>query len=498
MQFVEELPDRQAADAVRSRIDGKYALGLELEDSGFDFSVLSQFRTRLIAGHKESLLFETLVTHLKERGLLKAGGRQRTDATHVLGAIRAVNRVVCAGETMRAALNMLADVVPAWLRSFAPTHWYERYGHRVEEYRLPKGKETRAAYVAEIGSDGYALLTAIDTTPAVSWLRHLPAVATLRRVWVQQFEWVDGQPHFRDDANIPPSAKMICSPYDVEATYGRKRTTWWVGYKVHLTESCDADQPRLITHVETSRAGNGDSDVTPLIHQALQAKDLLPTEHLTDTNYAEAKQFVQSRQEYGIDLIAPTRADHKWQAQAHQGFAASQFPIDWDAQAAICPAGHTSLSWTPAIDRLDNQVIKIKFSSKDCKTCPLKIQCTKATRRTITVRMKEHHQALQDVRARQKDAAFWEIYRARSGDRRHDLPRSPSLWHATESVSGSAENPFATYDHRDRDEPAAYAGMAGRRAIGSHTHIEICTIISCLTYGSATVSSSVLIYILKM
>jgi transposase len=69
-----------------------------------------------------------------------------------------------------------------------------------------------------------------------------------------------------------------------------------------LTESCDEDAPRLITHVETSRAGNGDVDVTPLIHQALKEKDLLPAEHLTDTNDAEAKQFVQSRQMYGIDL----------------------------------------------------------------------------------------------------------------------------------------------------------------------------------------------------
>jgi transposase len=259
------------------------------------------------------------------------------------------------------------------------------------------------------------LLEAVGTTPALNWLAYVLAVEILRRVWVQQFELIEGQVHFRSNDNIPLASNMICSPYDVEATYGRKLTTWWVGYKVHLTESCDEDAPRLITHVETSRAANGDVDVTPLIHQALNEKELLPTEHLTDTNYAEAKQFLQSRQQYGIDLIAPTRADNKWQAKEKLGFDASSFSIDWQAHKAKCPAGQESISWTPAIDNYSNEVIKIKFSMKDCKPCPLKEHCTKALRRTISIRVKKHHQALQDVRVRQKDATFWQTYRARSG-----------------------------------------------------------------------------------
>lgn len=355
MQFAERLSDRQAAHAVRARLDWKYALGLGLEDRGFDFSVLSEFRARLIAGQMEYVLFEAMLTCLKQRGLIKAGGRQRTDATHVLAAVRAINRVVCVGETMRAALNTLAEVAPEWLRSFAPDEWYERYEHRIEEYRLPKEQAKRTALVETIGADGYVLLEAIDTLPELNWLHRVPAVETLRRVWVQQFELIEGRAHFRANDNIPPPPKMICSPYDIEATYGRKLTTWWVGYKVHLTETCDEDSPRLITHVETSRAGNGDVDVTPVIHQALKEKELLPTEHLTDTNYAEAKLFVQSRQQYGIDLIAPTRADHKWQAKEQQGFDISRFQIDWEAQKATCPAGCESSSWTPAIDQYDKK-----------------------------------------------------------------------------------------------------------------------------------------------
>lgn len=415
MQFVEKLSDRQAAHAVRARLDWKYALGLELEDRGFDFSVLSEFRARLIAGNAEYLLFEAMLTCLKQRGLIKAGGRQRTDATHVLASVRAINRVVCVGETMRATLNTLAEVAPEWVRSFAPDEWYERYEHRVEEYRLPKEQAKRTALAETIGADGYRLLDAIYRTPELHWLAHVPAVEILRRVWVQQFERLEGKAHFRANDNIPPPPKMICSPYDVEATYGRKVTTWWVGYKVHLTESCDEDSPRLITHVETSRAGNGDVDVTPVIHQALKEKDLLPKEHLTDTNYAEAKQFVQSRQQYGIDLIAPTRADHKWQAKEQQGFAASSFQMDWEAQKATCPAGRESSSWSPTVDRYKNQVIRIKFSVKDCQDCPMKVHCTTAQRRMISVRTREHFEALQEARERQKDAGFWEKYQARSG-----------------------------------------------------------------------------------
>src|SRR5919201_6290099 len=117
MQFTEGLSDRQAANAVRGRIDWKYALALELTDPGFDASVLSEFRTRLLHGEAEHLLLETLLTLLQERGLLKARGTQRTASTHILAAIRTLNRLELVGETMRFALNRLAVVAPTWLRA---------------------------------------------------------------------------------------------------------------------------------------------------------------------------------------------------------------------------------------------------------------------------------------------------------------------------------------------------------------------------------------------
>lgn len=119
LQFAEGLTDRQAADAVRARIDFKYCLGLELVDPAFDFSVLSEFRARLIAHGLEEQALDTVLKRLAELGLLRAGGRQRTDATHVLAAVRAVNRLEFVGETMRAALEALAAAVPDWLGKLA-------------------------------------------------------------------------------------------------------------------------------------------------------------------------------------------------------------------------------------------------------------------------------------------------------------------------------------------------------------------------------------------
>ena len=142
-QFVEGLSDRQAAEAVRSRIDWKYALSLDLADPGFDFSMLSKFRGRLLAGSAETILLETMLTRFKEQGLLKARGKQRTDSTHVLAAIRTLNRLECVGETLRAALNSLATLAPEWLREQLAPEWVDRSSTRIEDSRLPKGKEAR-------------------------------------------------------------------------------------------------------------------------------------------------------------------------------------------------------------------------------------------------------------------------------------------------------------------------------------------------------------------
>ncbi len=418
IQFAEGLSDRQTADAVRGRIDVKYALSLELTDPGFDASVLSEFRARLIAGQAEEHLLTAMLTLFKERGWLKARGKQRTDSTHVLAKIRAINRLVCVGETLRHALNCLAIVAPQWLLAHSQPEWVDRYSVRLEDSRLPSGEQERQAWTQSVGQDGASLLSALFEPDAPSWLAQVPAVEILRRVWVQNYQWSEGKIGWRSSENIPPAGLYISSPYDLDAHYSKKRTTSWVGFKVHLTETCEKDSPHLITHVETTTAPVSDDARTASIHEGLKQKELLPEQHIVDTGYVDAGLLHSSAQDYGIDLVGPTRPDVKWQAQEKKGFAADQFQIDWQTEQATCPKGHASISWTPAIDNRHTEVIKIKFSIKDCQSCPSRCLCTRSTRyprRTITVRREQQHQALQQARARTKTEEFKTLYARRAG-----------------------------------------------------------------------------------
>lgn len=363
-------------------------------------------------------MLDLLLTHFRERKLLKARGRQRTDSTHVLAAIRALNRLECIGETLRHALNSLAVVAPGWLRAHAQPEWVDRYGRRVDDYRLPKGQDERTAMAETIGTDGYGLLAGIYGDHELAWLRAVPAIETLRRVWVQQFYKEGDSVRWRtEQEGIPPSALFIGSPYDPDAHYAKKRTTSWVGYKVHVTETCDEDRPRLITEVETTAGPIADGDVTTPIHQALERKDLLPRVHIVDTGYLDAELVVTSDRDYGVGLLGPARPDSHWQAQQASGFDASHFAIDWDGKKATCPGGHTSESWSPVIDGRNKAVIKIKFAVAHCRACPYRRQCTTApyARRSLTIRPKEQYLALQQMRARQATAEFKEQYAVRAG-----------------------------------------------------------------------------------
>jgi len=417
MQFAEGLSDRQAADAVRSRIDWKYALALELTDPGFDASVLSEFRGRLIAGNAEQALFETLLTRFREAGLLKPRGRQRTDSTHVLAAIHTLNRLECVGETLRHALNALAVVAPDWLRGHVPAEWSDRYGRRFEDYRLPPGRPERYALAETIGTDGFQLLTTISDPATPHWLREVPAVEVLRRVWVQQFYAPDGPVRWRAAEDLPPSARLICSPYDAEARYSQKRSTEWTGYKVHLTETCQDDLPHLITDVQTTPAPAADFDLPPKIQADLAARELLPSEHIVDAGYVTADHLVTSQKTHGLALVGPVNPGTSWQAKAQQGFDVATFVIDWDAQMATCPRGKTSVLWMPGQDRHAHPVVNIRFARADCCACAVRAQCTHSPSqpRMLTVRPREQHEALQAARQRQTTDEFKATYALRAG-----------------------------------------------------------------------------------
>ena len=223
-----------------------------------------------------------MLTCLREKGLLKKRGKMRTDSTHILTAVRQLNRLECVGETLRQALNVLATVAPDWLSGWTPAEWYDRYSRRFEEYRLPDSRQERYALGEQIGRDGQYLWDQLGTSTEFVYLRKLPALEGLRQIWLQQYMVQDGQIQWRQADDLPPAALLIQTPYDLEARYGKKRQTEWTGYKVHLSESCDETLPHLIVNVETTPAPTADYDMTPEIHAHLAKRefDILKVIHL--------------------------------------------------------------------------------------------------------------------------------------------------------------------------------------------------------------------------
>jgi transposase len=465
LQMAENLTDRQAADAVRDKISWKYALGLDLDDEGFDASVLSEFRTRVVEHGLEQRVLDLLLDALKAEGLVGAGGKQRTDSTHVISAVRDLNRLELAGESVRACVEAVAVAAPDWLPTVIDVvDWGRRYGARVDTWRLPTSKTKRAELVAAYGSDALALLRAVYDTGAPPWLRELPAVEVLRRVLVQNYVITcdaRGREVIRareaDPDGLPPGSTRLSSPYDLDARWAAKGDDlYWNGYKVHVTETCDppdpapggaessggdssggdssggdssggdssggdsggGERPNIIVGVATTDATVPDAKMTEKIHATLAGRDLLPGEHYLDSGYPSAALVVDSLRRWGITLVTPLLADTSRQATAGTGYDRASFTIDFDTQQATCPQGKTSTWWNPVTQRGTDAIV-IKFAAGTCRGCPVREQCTRATSprvgRQLTVPPREVHHAQQVARATQDTPGWQARYARRAG-----------------------------------------------------------------------------------
>ena len=416
MQFLENLSDRQAADAVRSRIDWKYLLGLELTDAGFDYSVLSGFRSRLVAGEKQTLLLERLLDRFREQKLLKVRGNQRTDSTHVLAAIRVMNRLELVTETMRAALNEVAAFAPEWLAEAAQPEWFARYGARAEQSRMPRTDPARHTYARQVGRDGFYLLKLLgDQQPE---LLKLEQVAILEKVWQRHYtRHEDGEVNWVANTELARAATAIESPYETDARFSTKRDLAWTGYKVHLSETCDEQLPRLITNVHTTAATMQDVSCTDLIQKQMCANNLLPARHLVDTGYIDAELVVESLRRYGIELFGPMRMNPSWQSRTG-GIDARQFQIDWDNQKAQCPMGKQSVYWHEyQTKEYARPVVKIRFKQQDCLNCPSRNQCVrnKKAARSLQIPSRQMYEALEQTRSKLASSKGRNEYKKRAG-----------------------------------------------------------------------------------
>jgi len=439
-QMAEDLTDRQAAEAVRTRIDWKYALGLDLADPGFDHSILSEFRGRVAGGGLDQVVLDTLLERLAAGGLVGAGGKMRTDSTHVVAAVRDLNRLELAGESVRACLEALAVAAPQVVAQLLDDSWGKRYAARIDTWRMPASETKKAELALAYGCDGHTLLKAVYAAVGrdrdLAFLAGLHQVEVLRVVLLQNYLTVEDEQgrevikrREADAEGLPPGRSRITSPYDTDARWGVKRDTFWNGYKVHVTETCgtsDGDgsssdgeavpPPHLITNVETTDATVPDSQMTARVHARLAGRGLLPDEHYVDSGYPSAELLVSSLASFGIALVTPMLADTSPQARAGAGFDRAAFAIDFGARQATCPQGHASSSWNPVAQRGTSTIV-ITFAKGTCKPCPVRDQCTTsaAGRRQLTVPPRDVYEAQFAARATQATAAFQARYALRAG-----------------------------------------------------------------------------------
>ena len=415
LQALENLSDRQAAEMVRGRLDWKYALSLPLDDEGFDASILVDFRQRLIDHEAQDRLLEPILQVCRQHGWLKAGGKQRTDSTWVIANVRGLSSLESVGESLRAALNEIAEVAPDWLLEIVSPDWFDRYVHRFELQRFPKEKSAQETLRKQVGEDSWQLLQAATDEQAPQSVQACPSLARLQQVWHQHFERVAGLIRWRDGPSVE-SAERVISPYETDARASRKRETEWVGYKVHLTETCgEEDAVHLIVQAQITAATRQDVEETMPLLDELQARDLVPAVRLVDSGYVSGEVLARHA-ERGIELVGPLKQEGGWQHGT--GYGMSAFQVDWDKQQVRCPQGHLSQNWCPGRHNRGEEVIRVSFSAVICHACPVKELCTKREKgkgRIVTLSPQSVAEARLCRRTQQGTPAFQQRYALRAG-----------------------------------------------------------------------------------
>jgi transposase len=399
-QFMERLADRQAANALRMRLDWKYALHLPLEDAGFDFSVLSEFRDRLIAGGAETRVFEKLVEEIRGLGLIKERGKQRSDSIAMLVKVRRLSRIEMVVETLRLAVVALVDVNREWCEEIIPPSWEDKYGERFVRQRY--SEQEWQEYEVNIGNDGMWLLKRLTDGSAPAELQDLPAVQVFSTVWAQQFRETQGQMVYKDLKKYDGHTQ-IQSPFDPEARYSRKRKFEWLGDKVQVTETEDEGYPHIITDMVATNSNQTDYEELPLIQDRLIQRQCKPSEHYVDAGYLSGPNLAHSR-DLEIDLIGPLPEVVTPQDLLPDGITQAQFQLDPERKIATCPQGHQARN-----PSLTEHTWSFRFPQNVCAGCPLRPRCCTG-RAGRTVGMNIHYDLVQTARTRQNTEVFKNNY----------------------------------------------------------------------------------------
>ncbi len=407
LQFIEKLPDRKALEHVDMHLGWKYALDLEVDEKGFHPTTLVKFRQRLVDGGMQRVGFDAILDALGAEGLVRKGGRQRLDSTHVFGCVAKMSYLECMRETLR----LFIEQVGLWGLAESLDN-YRQYRERYCESELPwhrLSKEKVAKQAERTGRDVLVVLEWLGRQP--SKIRHHAKALLLKRVFEEQYE-VCGE---KLTVRKRQKSGTVRNPHDAEAQWSAKdsaKTKTWIGYKAQVAESVpDCDKPKkkgepteqFLLEVTTTEAITSDFEGMQRVLKAqAQHHDNVPCELYVDAGYVSDDTLAEAKQQER-ELVGPARPPGNANKTI---FDATEFDVDVAKRRAICPAGHTSRQCSLINDSHQDRVyLRFEWGSL-CDTCCLQKQCTKRQdgRRHLSVGL--HHDLLQQRRREMKTDAF--------------------------------------------------------------------------------------------
>jgi transposase len=416
LQFMERVPDRQAADQVRYHVGWKLALNLEIGERGFHATTLVTFRDRLEKNGQAKLAFDAVLEALQEEGLVPKRGRQRLDSTHILGLVARMSRLECVRETLRLALEELAPAIP---EPQLPDFWALMWERYVESKVDFKSKDTVLKQKQiQAGEDSLRLLRWLEPLPVS--LRSGRQVELLRRVFEEHYT-------IQENQEVTPvkehAAGVVQNPHDPEAQWsakgqGKARKDW-VGYKVQVAESIGAEpksknepERHFLTSLVTQSAIESDDAGLPATLEAQGKSGLAaPSELYVDGAYVSAANLAQALEEER-ELVGPAQPSPSGKSM---GYRTEDFDVNVETRRAICPAGRENTQCSRLEEKQTGKVSYRFEWSNHCHDCPLRGQGVGKDQKHRTLVVGEHHTVLQERRREQTTEAFRERMHLRNG-----------------------------------------------------------------------------------
>lgn len=420
LQYLEGVPDRQAVDMLHYHAGWNFALNRQVGDPLFHHTTLVNFRQRLIDHDLSAVGFEVVLESLIEAGLVSRQSRQRLDSTQMFGRISRMSRLDCVRESLRLALEELAQKLK---ESERPEWWaqsWDRYVDSQTDYRAPL--ETLARKMVEAGTDAQQLLGWLARSEA-NELAQGTQTKLLARVFGEQFEVIEGTAAAQPKTKDQLGSERVQNPHDPDATYASKGTgeqkKEHVGYKVQVAETVNeavlaAGEPtgNFITGIVTHAARESDEEGSLKMEkeQREMGMDKPPVQYV-DAAYISTGELMKAAAE-GREIIGPSPGAA---SKSDKHFCSDHFEVAVQDLKAVCPAGKQNSQCSRLEEKASGKVsYRFEWSSADCVNCPLRKQCMKTDHKHRTLVVGEHYTFLQKRRREQKSEPFKERMKHRN------------------------------------------------------------------------------------